>query len=68
MFRKILVANDGSEGVARALLAAIKLAKALGADLHMTSVEELPLFAASVDEVIEERSAHRRLYGPLRAL
>jgi hypothetical protein len=46
MFSKILIANDGPEGAARALLAAIKLAKALGADLHMISVEELPRFAS----------------------
>ncbi len=47
MFRKILIANDGSEGAARALSAAIKLAKGQGAELHMISVEELPRFAAS---------------------
>jgi nucleotide-binding universal stress UspA family protein len=62
MFRKILIANDGSEGAARALLAAIKLAKEQGADLHMISVEELPRFAASVDELIEEKSEANHVY------
>jgi nucleotide-binding universal stress UspA family protein len=56
MFKKILMANDGSEGAARALSAAIKLAKVHGAELHMISVEELPRFPASVDEVVEEKA------------
>ena len=55
MFKKILIANDGSEGAARALSAAISLAKQHGADLHMISVEEMPRFPASVDEVVEEK-------------
>jgi nucleotide-binding universal stress UspA family protein len=62
MFRKILIANDGSEGAARALSAAIKLAKEQGAELHMISVEELPRFAASVDELIEEKSEANHVY------
>jgi nucleotide-binding universal stress UspA family protein len=56
MFNRIVIANDGSEGAARALSAAIKLAKQHDAELHMVSVEELPQFAASVDEVIEEKT------------
>ena len=62
MFRKILIANDGSEGAARALSAAIKLAKEQDADLHMISVEELPRFPASVDELIEEKSEANHVY------
>ena len=53
MFKKILIANDGSEGAARALSAAVRLAREQDADLHMISVEELPRFPASVDEIIE---------------
>lgn len=56
MFEKILIANDGSEGARRALGAAINLAKSYGADLHMISVEELPRFAASIEEVVEEKA------------
>ena len=56
MFRKIVIAHDGSEGAARALSAAIKLAKEHDAELHMVSVEEIPQFPASVDEVIEEKT------------
>ncbi len=62
MFKKILVANDGSEGAGRALSAAIKLAKTQGADLHMISVEEMPRFPASVDEVIEEKQEANHVY------
>jgi nucleotide-binding universal stress UspA family protein len=62
MFSKILVANDGSEGAARALSAAIKLAKEQGAALHMISVEELPRFPASIDEVIEEKAEANHVF------
>ncbi len=55
MFRKLLIANDGSGGGARALDCALELARSLGAELHMISVEELPRFPASMDEVREER-------------
>ena len=61
MFSKFLIANDGSEGAARALSRAILLAKKDDAELHMISIEELPRFPASVDEVVEEkRDANRR--------
>ncbi len=62
MFKKILIANDGSEGAARALSAAIRLAKLYDAELHMISVEELPAFPASVDEVIEEKAEANHIY------
>ena len=44
MLEKILVANDGSEGAARALSAAIAVAARQSATLHMICVEELPNF------------------------
>jgi len=56
MFRKIVIASDGSAGAARAILTAIHLAKTHDAELHMISVEELPQFPASVAEVIEEKA------------
>ena len=62
MFEKIAIANDGSEGAARALSAAIALAKVHGAQLHMISVEELPRFPASIDEVVEERDEANHRY------
>jgi nucleotide-binding universal stress UspA family protein len=62
MFSKILVANDGSQGAARALSAAIKLAKIHDAELHMISVEQLPSFPASIDEIVEEQQAANQIY------
>ncbi len=62
MFSRIVIANDGSEGAARALAAAIKLAKQHEAELHMVSVEELPQFPASVDEIIEEKAEANHLF------
>ena len=57
MFRRILVANDGSEGAKKALAMAIDLAKRYQAELHSISVEEhLPHYAAAVAEVLEERA------------
>jgi nucleotide-binding universal stress UspA family protein len=52
MFRKILVAYDGSEGARAALRVGIGLAKSLGAELRSISVEEhLPHYAATLGEV-----------------
>jgi nucleotide-binding universal stress UspA family protein len=57
MFRKILIANDGSEGAKKALKVAIDLAKRYQAELHSISVEEhLPHYAATVGEVEEARA------------
>jgi len=57
MFRKILVANDGSDHASLALAKAIGLAKCFGAQLHMICVEEhLPHYAATVGEVLEEKA------------
>jgi nucleotide-binding universal stress UspA family protein len=56
MYRKILIANDGSVGAARALAAAVELANRLGSQLHMISVEEMPRFPTTIDEVVEEKA------------
>jgi nucleotide-binding universal stress UspA family protein len=63
MFRKILIANDGSEGGRRALAAAIWLAKQFDAELHMISAEELPQFPTSIDELVEQGQAQARAQG-----
>jgi nucleotide-binding universal stress UspA family protein len=55
VFKRIVVANDGSEGGRRALAMACDLAKQHHASLHMISVEELPDFPASIDEVVETK-------------
>jgi nucleotide-binding universal stress UspA family protein len=67
MFRKIVIANDGSQGATQALSFAIRLAKAHGSDLHMISVEELPQFPASVDEVIEEKADANQFFAAVLA-
>ena len=54
MYRKILVAYDGSDGAKRALASAIDVAKRYAAELHSIAVvEKLPHFAATVGEVKE---------------
>jgi nucleotide-binding universal stress UspA family protein len=62
MYSKILVAHDGSAGASKALTAAIALARQSNAALHMISVEELPRFPATVDEVIEEKKDAKRRF------
>jgi nucleotide-binding universal stress UspA family protein len=56
MYRKILIANDSSPGAQRAFGVALELAKRDRASLHMVTVEELPWFPASIDEVEEEKA------------
>ncbi|OGL50952.1 MAG: hypothetical protein A3C43_02785 [Candidatus Schekmanbacteria bacterium RIFCSPHIGHO2_02_FULL_38_11] len=54
MFKKILIANDGSDGAKHALQVAIDLSKKYNADLHSISVEEgVPHYAATIGEVEE---------------
>jgi len=56
MFKKILIANDGSEGAIHALKVAIDLAKKYGAEIHSIAVEEgVPHYAATIGEVDEYR-------------
>ena len=56
MFKHIVVANDGSKGGLKALALACDIAKLHRAKLHMISVEEIPNFPASIDEVIETKT------------
>ena len=62
MFKRIVVANDGSEGGLKALVMACELAKRHRSSLHMISVEELPDFPASIDEVIEAKDAENHKF------
>ena len=56
MYKKILVANDGSEHALKAVKKAMEIARATGAELWSISVEEhLPHYAATVGEVLEEK-------------
>ncbi len=62
MFKKILVAFDGSEGSRKALKKAIEMIPCFGAELHSISVEvDLPHYAATVgefDEVKRDKDAY----------
>jgi nucleotide-binding universal stress UspA family protein len=62
MFKKILVANDGSPGAFKALAASFNVAEHYHGELHMIIVEERPRFPGSIDEVQGEiESADRRI-------
>jgi nucleotide-binding universal stress UspA family protein len=65
MFRKILVANDGSAGASAAFGVAMELALKLGAELGMICVEEIPRFAETIDEVEGEREAAGERFIPV---
>jgi nucleotide-binding universal stress UspA family protein len=65
MYTRILVANDGSAGGQKALTAAIELARPVSAELHMVTVEELPRFPASIDEVAEEKDEANHRFAPV---
>jgi nucleotide-binding universal stress UspA family protein len=62
VFARIVVANDGSEGGFKALTVGCELAKRCGGALHMISVEELPDFPASIDEIVEIKDAENHKY------
>jgi nucleotide-binding universal stress UspA family protein len=56
MFKKVLVAYDGSDGAKAALRIGVALAKSLASELHSISVEEhLPHYAVSVGEIQEAK-------------
>ena len=59
------MANDGSPGALKALAGAIEMAKRDGAALHMITVEELPRFPASIDEVEEEKTEANHRLAPV---
>ena len=66
MFKKILIANDGSEGAKKALKVAIDLAKKDNAELHSISVEEgVPHYAATIGEVEEFRKEANEFFNKI---
>jgi len=62
MFKKILLANDGSEHAFHALAFAISLAKQNNSELHMISVEEIDYMPEFIEEVREEAGTAGRRY------
>jgi len=68
MLRKILIANDGSAGARRALEVAADVAARHGAELHSLSVEEdLPKYAATMDEVDAVKERRNHYFGRVNA-
>jgi nucleotide-binding universal stress UspA family protein len=65
MYTRILAANDGSPGGRKALAGAIELARQVSAELHMVTVEELPRFPASIDEIAEEKDEANHRFAPV---
>jgi nucleotide-binding universal stress UspA family protein len=66
MYKKILVAYDGSDGAHKALAVGINLAKVHQAGLAALAVQEkLPRFSATIDEVQEEKEFADQHYGKL---
>jgi len=66
MFKKILLAYDGSEGANTALEVGINLAKIHAAELWALAVQEkLPRFSGTIDEVKEEKQFADEQYGRL---
>ena len=65
MYARILAANDGSPGGRKALAGAIELARKVAAELHMVTVEELPRFPASIDEIAEEKDEANHRLAPV---
>lgn len=68
MFKKILIANDGSEGAFKALVVALRLAHSFQAQVHMICVEELPWMQAGVrEEIINEKEIADRKFAKVVA-
>lgn len=59
---KILVGLDGSKNAFKALEEGIRLAQFYKAELHTISVEEIPRFPETIDEVDEEKSYEDSVY------
>ena len=67
MFKNILVAYDGSAASQKALNVAIGLAKTLGAELSIVSVEEhLPSFPGDIGEVKDEKERQNDVFQKLQ--
>jgi nucleotide-binding universal stress UspA family protein len=62
MFKKILHANDGSEGAFKALSVALEIAQQSKAQLHSVSVEEISQFHETIEDVKEEKGAADRRF------
>ena len=63
MLKKILVGLDGSKGSFKALGEAMFLAILAGTEVHTISVEEVPRYPGTIDEVVAEKEAADTVYA-----
>jgi nucleotide-binding universal stress UspA family protein len=64
MFRKILIAHDGSEGAKKALREGVGLAKIFNAELHSVSIKGKPShYAETVGEVMEQQEEADKFFA-----
>lgn len=67
MYRKMLIANDGSPGGGKALESALELARRLDVPLTMVCVEDLERFPAVVDVLAEAQRERTSEFGAVVA-
>ena len=67
MFKKILIASDGSEGAYKALIVSLRLAHSHKAQLHMICVEETQWVPGSREEVIGDKELADRKFAAVVA-
>jgi len=68
MFKKLLVAYDGSEGAQKALAAGVKLARIHQSELWAVFVQErLPRYGGTIDEIDEEKKYFDERFEKLAA-
>jgi nucleotide-binding universal stress UspA family protein len=65
MFKKILLAYDGSEGAKLALEKVAEMAKAAAADLQLLAVGRIPEYAETVSEVEEAKEQAKGFYAKI---
>jgi nucleotide-binding universal stress UspA family protein len=65
MFKKILLAYDGSDGSKLALEKVVELAKLTTTELHLLAVGRIPEYAETVSETEEAREQARSYYSKI---
>ncbi|HWP59854.1 MAG TPA: universal stress protein [Candidatus Acidoferrales bacterium] len=65
MFKKILLAYDGSEGARFALEKVVALAKLADAELHLLAVGRIPEYAETVSETEEAKEQAKGYYSKI---
>ncbi len=65
MFKKILLAYDGSDGAKLALERVAELAKVTKTELHMLAVGRIPEYAETMSEVEEAREQAKNFYSKI---